>query len=106
LSLGYLEGGGLVFRGTNGMMRLHRGGFVVYPEVPRYSEAPELKDAIIDAKSTRDGTIEHMENFLECMRTRQTPNSSVEIGVAAARAGHLANEAIRSAKTVSIKSAW
>jgi predicted dehydrogenase len=101
--LGYLEGGGLVFRGTKGMMRLHRGAFVVYPEVPRYNEAPEMKDAIVDAKSTRDGTIDHMENFLECMRTRKTPNSSVEIGVAAARAGHLANEAMRGPKTLAVK---
>ena len=64
-----------------------------------------MKDAIVDAKSTRDGTIDHMENFLECMRTRKTPNSSVEIGVAAARAGHLANEAMRGVKTVSLKNA-
>ena len=28
--LGYIEGGGLMFRGTKGAMRLHRRGFAVY----------------------------------------------------------------------------
>ena len=46
-------------------------------------------------KSTRDGTLDHMKNFLECVRSRNTPNASVEIGVAAARAGHVANLAMR-----------
>jgi predicted dehydrogenase len=101
--IGYLEGGGLVFRGTKGMMRLHRGAFVVYPELPRYNEAPDFKDAIADAKTSRDGAVDHMENFLDCMRTRKTPNSPVETGVAAARAGQYANEAIREKKTLSIK---
>jgi hypothetical protein len=36
-----------------------------------------------------------MKNFLECVRTRATPNASVEIGVSAARAGHVANIAMR-----------
>ena len=37
--LGYLEGGGLMIRGTKAAMRLHRSGFEVYAEVPRYTEA-------------------------------------------------------------------
>ena len=37
--LGYIEGGGLMFRGTKAAMRLHRSGFEVYDELPRYTEA-------------------------------------------------------------------
>ena len=36
--LGYIEGGGLMIRGTKGAMRLHRGGFEVYDEIPSYAE--------------------------------------------------------------------
>ena len=36
--LGYIEGGGLMIRGTKAAMRLHRSGFEVYDEIPRYSE--------------------------------------------------------------------
>jgi predicted dehydrogenase len=93
--LGYIEGGGLMFRGTKGAMRLHRSGFTVWGEIPRYSENFEPDTALMQVKSKADGTLDHMKNFLDCMRTRKTPNASVEIGVAAARAGHAANFALR-----------
>ena len=93
--LGYIEGGGLMFRGTNGAMRLHRRGFTLYDEIPRYSETYEPKEAAMQVKSDHDGAIDHMQNFLDCIRSRNPPNASVEIGVAAARAGHVANLALR-----------
>jgi hypothetical protein len=46
-------------------------------------------------RSERDGTIDHMANFLECVRSRKEPNAPVEVGVSAARAGHVANLAMR-----------
>jgi predicted dehydrogenase len=93
--LGYVEGGGLMFRGTKGAMRLHRSGFAVYPELPRYTESFEPGTPSMTAKSERDGALDHMQNFFDCVRSRQTPNSPVEVGVAAARAGHIANFALR-----------
>ncbi len=93
--LGYIEGGGLMFRGTKAAMRLHRRGFTLYDEIPRYSETYEPKEAAMQVKSEHDGAIDHMQNFLDCVRSRNTPNASVEIGVAAARAGHVANLALR-----------
>ncbi len=93
--LGYIEGGGLMFRGTKAAMRLHRRGFAVYREIPTYSETFEPESAMLSVKSTHDGAIDHMQNFLDCIRSRNTPNASVEIGVAAARAGHVANLALR-----------
>jgi len=98
--MGYLEGGGLVFHGTKALMRLHRGGFAVYPEQPRYTELPDLKDVAQEVQSTHDGGIEHVQNFLDCIRSRNTPNAPVAVGVAAARAGHLGNQALRSGQTV------
>jgi hypothetical protein len=81
-------------------MRLHRGGFAVYPEQPRYTELPDLKDVAQEVQSTHDGGIEHVQNFLDCIRSRNTPNAPVAVGVAAARAGHLGNQALRSGQTV------
>ena len=98
--MGYLEGGGLIFHGTKALMRLHRGGFAVYPEQPRYTELPDLKDVTQEVHSTHDGGIEHVQNFLDCIRSRNTPNAPVAVGVAAARAGHLGNQALRSGQTV------
>jgi predicted dehydrogenase len=93
--LGYIEGGGLMFRGTKAAMRLHRSGFAVYEEVPRYTENFEPDNPVMQVRSTRDGAFDHMKNFLDCMRSRNTPNAPVEVGVAAARAGHVANFALR-----------
>ncbi len=93
--LGYVEGGGLMFRGTEAAMRLHRRGFSVYKEIPAYSETYEPEVPILEMKSKQDGAIAHMQNFLDCMRTRATPNAPIEVGVAAARAGHVANLAMR-----------
>jgi len=98
--MGYLEGGGLIFHGSKALMRLHRGGFAVYPEQPRYTEFPDLKDVAQQVESQHDGAIEHLANFLDCIRSRKTPNAPVEVGVAAARAAHVGNEALRSGQSV------
>jgi len=93
--LGYIEGGGLMFRGTKGALRLHRRGFVVYNEIPTYSENYEPDKPILEVRSQRDGAIDHMINFLDCIESRKLPNANVDVGVAAARAGHVANFALR-----------
>jgi predicted dehydrogenase len=93
--LGYLEGGGLMFRGTEASMRLHRRGFAVYKEIPAYTEKYESEPPIAEMLSKQEGTIAHMQNFVDCMRSRKTPNAPVEVGIAAARAGHVANLAMR-----------
>jgi predicted dehydrogenase len=93
--LGYIEGGGLMIRGTKAAMRLHRSGYEVYAEVPHYTEAFTTPPPVRKENSPRDGGLDHMKNFLDCVRSRSAPNASVEIGVAAARAGHVANLAMR-----------
>ena len=93
--LGYIEGGGLMIRGTKAAMRLHRSGYEVYAEVPHYTEAFTTPPPVRKENSPRDGGLDHMKNFLDCVRSRNAPNASVEIGVAAARAGHVANLAMR-----------
>jgi hypothetical protein len=52
------------------------------------------------AKSTRDGAMYHMENFLDCVRSRKAPNAPVSVGIAAARAGQLGNLALREQRVV------
>jgi hypothetical protein len=46
-------------------------------------------------QSRGDGTLDHVRNFLDCLASRHAPNAPVEIGVSAARAGHVANLALR-----------
>jgi len=85
-----IDDGGLEFRGNEATLKVNRSGFAVYREGVKNDQNPILK-----AESFRDGTISHMENFFDCMRTRKEPNAPVEAGVAAARAGQIANLAYR-----------
>jgi len=81
-----IDDGGLEFRGTEATLKVDRNGFSVYRE-----GVPSAQNPIVAGKSFRDGTITHMENFFDCIKTRKEPNAPVETGVAAARAGHVAN---------------
>jgi predicted dehydrogenase len=84
-----IDDGGLEFRGTDGTLKLNRGGFSVYRE-----GAPRDHNPVLTATSYRDGTIDHMENFFDCVKSRKEPNAPVETGVAAAAAGHIGNLAL------------
>ena len=81
-----IDGGGLEFRGTDATLKIDRDGFAVYRERVDEGENPVLR-----AHTFRDGTISHMQNFFECIKTRKDPAAPVETGVAAARAGHIGN---------------
>jgi hypothetical protein len=81
-----IDDGGLEFRGTEGTLKITRGGFSLHREGVGGRENPVMR-----AESFRDGTIDHIKNFLECVRSRKEPNAPVETGVSAARAGHIAN---------------
>ncbi|HWY44234.1 MAG TPA: Gfo/Idh/MocA family oxidoreductase [Candidatus Sulfotelmatobacter sp.] len=81
-----IDDGGLEFRGTEGTLKLNRSGFGIYREGVGAKENPVVK-----ADSFRDGTISHMQNFFDCIKSRKEPNAPVETGVAAARTGQIAN---------------
>src|SRR5579859_1703679 len=47
----------------------------------------------------------HMANWIDCIRNRKTPNASVEIGYRSAVAAHMANQAYREKRRVTLESA-
>ena len=47
----------------------------------------------------------HMANWIDCMRSRKTPNASVDIGYRSAIAAHLANAAYRQKQRVTLEMA-
>jgi predicted dehydrogenase len=81
-----IDDGGLEFRGTEATLKIDRSGFGIYREGVQAAQNPVLTE-----HSFRDGTVAHMENFFDCIRTRKDPNAPVEAGVAAARAGQIGN---------------
>jgi predicted dehydrogenase len=85
-----IDDGGLEFRGTEGTLKINRSGFGIYREGLQGDQNP-----ILSEDSFRDGTIDHVENFFTCIKTRKEPNAPVEAGIAAARAGHIVNLAYK-----------
>jgi predicted dehydrogenase len=81
-----IDDGGLEFHGTEATLKIDRGGFTVYRE-----GVPRDQNPVLNSRSYRDGTIDHMVNFFDCVKSRKEPNAPVETGVAAARAGHIGN---------------
>jgi predicted dehydrogenase len=92
---GSLDGGNIVFRGHRATMKLNRDGFAVYEEGKVRREITTWPPPELAVESHGDGTIAHMQNFLDCIRSRKAPNAGIRTSVAAARSAHLANAAYR-----------
>jgi predicted dehydrogenase len=100
------NGAMLEFMGSDGTLYLDRGRYEVYPERDR-RKAEELVLGTgkkgQDFYDKPDGELLHLTNWIECVRSRETPNSPVEAGVGAASAAHLGNLAYRRGKVVEWK---
>src|SRR5581483_292018 len=58
----------------------------------RYEFTPKGRGATpVVVTTDRDQTIDHVENFLDCVKTRKLPNGDVYIGHRSAQASHLGN---------------
>jgi len=99
--VGTLEDGGIVFRGTNGMLELTREGFKFYREGSLDKVTREASPEI-DVKKSGDGTLTNLANWLDCIRSRKVPNAHVRAGVASARTAHLANKAMRENRIIEV----
>ncbi len=58
-----------------------------------------------DALTGKIPAKDHMRNWIDCVRSRKTPNASVDIGYRSAIAVHMANLAYRQAQRVTLESA-
>ncbi len=78
-----LRGAAVEIIGTEGRLFLTRDRFEFWPK-ERGAQPTVVKEP-------RELTEYHVENFLECMRTRKLPNGDVYIGHRSAQASHLGN---------------
>ena len=83
---------GLAFIGNDGTIVADRGEWLLNPEF----ENKEPKTPAISGKSARTSSEDHIENFLECIKTRDEPNCTVENGRLVAQYSHMGNIALRS----------
>lgn len=88
---------GVEFHGENGILVVDRGGWEVHPETDRFHQPERIQrmEPVERQPASRDYHFAHVQNFLDCMRTRQRPIADVEIGHRSAISCHLANIAVR-----------
>jgi hypothetical protein len=60
----------------------------------------DAKRKEVESWPVKEESTAHMQNFLDCMRSRQQPNSPVELANRVLVGAHLANESFRSGKRV------
>jgi predicted dehydrogenase len=93
---------GVQFHGNEGVLVIDRAGWEVYPETDRIDKPRQFKAAGVPRRSVRnpDYHLLHVQNFVDCMRSRKRPNSDVEIGHDSMIACHLGNIAQRLGRQV------
>jgi predicted dehydrogenase len=93
---------GVAFHGNNGLLVVDRAGWEVYPETDAIGKRRVYKSPGVPRYNAGsfDYHAGHIQNFIECMRSRKRPNSDVEIGHNSMIACHLANIAQRLGRLV------
>jgi predicted dehydrogenase len=89
---------GIQFIGEKGMLVADRSKYHLYPEWDGQKNAPKTEEVHYD--QGKESHREHVDNFLECLKSRETPACPPEIGRAAAVHVHIANIAARVGETV------
>lgn len=86
------------FMGTNATLYMDRGRYEIHPQ----NEKVQYRELILgeggrgaDFYDTPNGGLLHLQNWIDCIRSRKTPNAPAEAGVSAAAAAHLGNIAYR-----------
>ncbi|MGB7590510.1 MAG: hypothetical protein WCD04_20145 [Terriglobia bacterium] len=67
----------------------------VYPEGGAVVPGTPVPDPEILVCAERDGTIDNLNNFLECVRSRKPPNANIHVGFEAARTSWIGNIALK-----------
>jgi predicted dehydrogenase len=78
-----ITGAAIEMCGTEGRLYIDRQKFIFTPKGRNVTP--------VEVKAERDQTIEHVANFLDCVKSRKLPNGDVYIGHRSAQASHLGN---------------
>jgi predicted dehydrogenase len=94
------DDGGLEFRGSEATMKIDRQRLAVYGRDAQNVPGTRAPEPDVFVRSSVDGGTAHLQNWVDCMRSRKKPNADIRIGHIAARTSHLANIALRERRRV------
>ncbi len=90
-----MKGGDAELRGTLGTIYAGGSSFEIVPETGGQFQSRDPRMEPMSVKgSDGDLTVAHMRNFLDCVKSRATPNADVEEGHRSTTFAHLANIAL------------
>jgi len=117
--------GGVAFHGTKGTMLLSRDGFEIIPDkkesprnvvarimgghpvggpqpVPEPDPQPQFRTETAKDQSgdSKEQFVQHVRNFLDCVKSRKEPHSDLESGHHVATVCHLANISLRTGRKI------
>ena len=90
---------GLEYKGTNGTLVIDRSRWKVLPEWDGEKEDWKI-EAPEDYKTDEMSHRMHVQNFIECVKSREKPAADIEIGWRVGIFAHLGNIAYRTGKKV------
>jgi predicted dehydrogenase len=94
------DDGGLEFRGELGTLKIDRARLAFYKDDAPYAPGTLTPPPELVIPSKADGSIAHLQNWIDCVRSRQKPNAHIRVAHQAARTSHIANAALRSGQLV------
>jgi predicted dehydrogenase len=100
-----VDDGGLEFRGELGTLKIDRAGLAFYKDDAPYAPGTLTPPPEIVIPSKADGSIAHLQNWIDCVRSRQQPSAHIRVAHQAARTSHIANASLRAGKVVRWNSA-
>jgi predicted dehydrogenase len=86
----YEDDWSILFQGDEGTMHINNAGFRIWKEQWKNNREPA------QAMAAPIPIEPHIQNFMDCVRSRKEPNAPVEVGASAVSAPHLANLAYHS----------
>ncbi len=95
-----VDDGGLEFRGERGTLKIDRARLAFYRDDAAYAPGTNTPEPEIFVRSSGDGTLTHLQNWLDCIRSRKTPNANIRVAHQAARTSHIANASLRAKRPV------
>ncbi len=95
-----VDDGGLEFRGDRGTLKIDRARLAFYRDDAAWAAGTLTPEPDIYVRSSGDGTLTHLQNWLDCIRSRKQPNAHIRVGHQAARTSHIANAALKAGHVV------
>jgi predicted dehydrogenase len=95
-----VDDGGLEFRGEKGTLKVDRARLAFYRDDAAYAAGTLTPEPDMYVRSSGDGTVTHLQNWLDCIRSRKQPNAHIRVAHQAARTSHIANAALKAGHAV------